>query len=166
MSQQKILFVCTGNICRSPTAEGVARALAARLGVAHLFLFDSAGTQGFHAGEPPDARAVKAAAQRGYDLSGLRARQVVEKDFARFDYVLAMDQGHLQSLAKRCPPAAKDRLGLFLDYAQASAVAEPALAGGVPDPYYGGPEGFEYVLDVVEATAQRLIRHLLARAVD
>jgi protein-tyrosine phosphatase len=164
--QQKILFVCTGNICRSPTAEGVARALAARAGVAHLFAFDSAGTQGFHAGEPPDARAVKAAAQRGYDLSGLRARQVAEKDFFQFDHVLAMDQSHLQSLAKRCPPTAKDRLGLFLDYAEASTAAEPDLAEGVPDPYYGGPQGFEYVLDVIEATTQQLIRHFLERAAD
>lgn len=162
--QQKVLFVCTGNICRSPTAEGVARAWAARMGVGHLLLFDSAGMQGLHAGEPPDARAVKAAAQRGYDLSALRARQVVDKDFAHFDYVLAMDRGHLRSLAKRCPPAARDRLGLFLDYSQASAMADPALADGVPDPYYGGPEGFEYVLDMIEATTQRLIRHLLTAA--
>ncbi|MBT9460191.1 MAG: low molecular weight phosphotyrosine protein phosphatase [Rugosibacter sp.] len=161
MSDQKVLFVCTGNICRSPTAEGVARALAVRQGVGHLFTFDSAGTIGMHKGAPPDYRAVQAAARRGYDLTPLRARQIVEKDFFRFDYVLAMDCGHLSVLEKICPATASGRLGLFLDYAKAEDLANPVLDEGVPDPYYGGPEGFDYVLTLVETTTQRLINHLL-----
>lgn len=152
--QQRILFVCTGNICRSPTAEGVARALAEKQGVGHLFTFDSAGTIGYHSGEPPDQRAIAAAARRGYDLAPLRARQVVEKDFFRFDHVLAMDRGHLKVLEKLCPPERQPGMALFLEYAGMAAEDE------VPDPYYGGPEGFDYVLSLVENAASQLIRRL------
>lgn len=154
MRQHKILFVCTGNICRSPTAEGVARALAEKQGVGHLFEFDSAGTLGYHAGEPPDPRAIAAAAKRGYDLAPLRARQVTEKDFFRFDYVLAMDHDHLRVLEKLCPSTHKDGLGLLLDYDDSTPADE------VPDPYYGGPEGFEAVLTLVENATSQLIRRL------
>lgn len=154
MIQQKILFVCTGNICRSPTAEGVARALAEKQGVGHLFTFDSAGTMGYHSGEPPDQRAIAAAARRGYNLTPLRARQVAEKDFFRFDYVLAMDRGHLKVLEKLCPAEHRQGLGLFLEYAGKTPEDE------VPDPYYGGPEGFDYVLSLVENAADQLIRRL------
>jgi protein-tyrosine phosphatase len=149
MIQQKILFVCTGNICRSPTAEGVARALAEKQGVGHLFTFDSAGTIGYHNGEPPDRRAIAAAAKRGYDLAPLRARQVTESDFFYFDQVLAMDRGHLKVLHRQ-------GLGLFLEY------AGKELDDEVPDPYYGGPEGFDHVLTLVENAAEQLIRRLSA----
>lgn len=152
--QHRILFVCTGNICRSPTAEGVARALAEKQGVGHLFEFASAGTVGYHAGEPPDPRAIAAAARRGYDLALLRARQVTEKDFLRFDYVLAMDRDHLKVLQKLCPPTQMDGLGLLLDYDDSTPEDE------VPDPYYGGPEGFEAVLTLVENAVGQLIRRL------
>ncbi|MBI5860839.1 MAG: low molecular weight phosphotyrosine protein phosphatase [Rhodocyclales bacterium] len=152
--QHRILFVCTGNICRSPTAEGVARALAEKQGVGHLFEFDSAGTLGYHAGEPPDPRAIAAAAKRGYDLAPLRARQVTEEDFFRFDYVLAMDRDHLKVLQKLCPPTHKNGLSLLLDYDDATPEDE------VPDPYYGGPEGFDAVLTLVENATGQLIRRL------
>lgn len=154
MRQHRILFVCTGNICRSPTAEGVARAWAEKQGVGHLFEFDSAGTLGYHAGEPPDPRAIAAAAKRGYDLAPLRARQVTEQDFSRFDYVLAMDRDHLKVLQKLCPPSHKYGLGLLLDYDDSTPADE------VPDPYYGGPEGFEAVLTLIENAANQLIRRL------
>ncbi len=153
----KILFVCTGNICRSPTAEGVARGLATKQGVDHLFEFDSAGTHGYHVGDPPDPRTVAAAARRGYDLSPLRARRVTEFDFVRFDHVLAMDREHLELLQRACPRLHHNKLGLFLEYRQAFDEDE------VPDPYYGGVQGFEQVLDLVEDAAAQLIRTLSAR---
>ena len=161
MIQQKILFICTGNICRSPTAEGVARALAEKQGVGHLFTFDSAGTIGYHNGEPPDRRAIAAAARRGYDLAPLRARQVTESDFFYFDQVLAMDRGHLKVLEKLCPPMHRQGLGLFLEYA-GKELDDEELDDEVPDPYYGGPEGFDHVLTLVENAAEQLIRRLSA----
>jgi len=151
MKKTSILFVCMGNICRSPTAEGVARTLAERAGLAHLFEFDSAGTHDYHVGRPPDARSQRAAAARGYDLSGLRARQVQKSDFQRFDRLLAMDYDNLELLRAACPPALHDRLGLFLDYAPELGRRE------VPDPYYGGAEGFDLVIDLVEAAARGLL---------
>lgn len=152
----KVLFVCTGNICRSPTAEGVARGLATRQGVQHLFEFDSAGTHGYHVGEAPDPRTVAAALRRGYDLAPLRARRVTEFDFVRFDRVLAMDRDHLELLRRACPPPQWNKLGLFLDFSESFDQDE------VPDPYYGGAEGFEQVLDLVEDAAAQLIRKLCA----
>lgn len=149
--RHKVLFVCTGNICRSPTAEGVARSLAAKQGVEHLFEFDSAGTHGYHVGDPPDPRTVAAAARRGYDLSALRARRVTEFDFVRFDHVLAMDREHLELLQRSCPRLHHDKLRLFLEFSERFDDDE------VPDPYYGGGQGFEYVLDLVEDAATRLI---------
>lgn len=153
----RILLICMGNICRSPMAEGVLRAHVDRAGLAGQVEIDSAGTLGYHAGEPPDARAQKAASRRGYDISGLRARRVREADFLRFDMVLAMDRDNLASLEKFCPPALRDRLGLFLDYARKVAERE------VPDPYYGGPEAFEYVLDLAEEAAVGLVESLRQR---
>lgn len=150
----RVLFVCTGNICRSPTAEGVARAVAGRLGLGRAFEFDSAGTHGYHVGDPPDPRTVAAAASRGYDISGLRARRVNEFDFVRFDRLLAMDREHLALLRKACPPAHRAKLGLFLEFAESFDVDE------VPDPYYGGPDGFQHVLDLVEDAAWGMIRAL------
>jgi len=152
--RHKVLFVCTGNICRSPTAEGVARGLAAKHGVDHLFEFDSAGTHGYHVGDPPDPRTIAAAARRGYDLTPLRARRVTEFDFIRFDRLLAMDREHLESLRRSCPTLHRDKLGMFLDFSQRFEADE------VPDPYYGDAKGFEHVLDLVEDAALSLIRTL------
>lgn len=151
---RKVLFVCTGNICRSPTAEGVARTIAKREGVAHRFKFDSAGTHGYHVGEPPDPRSVEIAAKRGYDLSSLRARRVNDFDFVAFDYLLAMDRTHLDLLRSACPVQYRQKLGLFLDYDEGREEDE------VPDPYYGGPQGFDHVLDLVEGAAKGLIMRL------
>lgn len=153
----KILFVCTGNICRSPTAEGVARGLAVEQGVAPLFEFDSAGTHGYHVGQPPDPRSIAAALRRGYDLASLRARRVTEFDFIRFDRVLAMGSDHLATLQRACPPQHRNKLGLLLDFSERFDLSE------VPDPYYGGAEGFEHVLDLVEDAARQLIRQFAAR---
>ena len=144
-----------GNICRSPTAEGVVRVLAARAGASALLQVDSAGTHGAHEGELPDQRARKAAASRGYDLSGLRARRVKIQDFDRFDLILAMDRQNLASLSRSCPSEHLSKLGLFLDYAGALASDE------VPDPYYGGPEGFEKVLDLCEEGARGLVAQIV-----
>ncbi|MFP5517234.1 MAG: low molecular weight protein-tyrosine-phosphatase, partial [Alphaproteobacteria bacterium] len=133
----KVLFVCTGNICRSPTAEGVFRHLAEHAGLGRHVIADSAGTQSYHVGEPPDPRTQRAALARGVDLSALRARKVSVVDFSRFDHILAMDHGHLAQLRRIAPPGTTAAIRLFLDDA-------PGLEGGeVPDPYYGGPDGFE-----------------------
>ncbi|MDZ4254852.1 MAG: low molecular weight protein-tyrosine-phosphatase [Sulfuritalea sp.] len=157
MMPRRILFVCTGNICRSPTAEGVARGLAAQQGVAPLFEFDSAGTHGYHVGQPPDPRSIAAARRRGYDLAPLRARRVTEFDFIRFDRVLAMGPDHLAALQRACPRQHLSKLGLLLDFSERFDLSE------VPDPYYGGAEGFEHVLDLVEDAASQLIRQFAAR---
>ncbi len=152
--RKRVLFVCTGNICRSPTAEGVARVIAARQKLEHRFEFDSAGTHGYHVGEPPDPRTVAAAARRGYDLSRLKARRVSDFDFVTFDHILAMDRGHLSLLQRACPPLHRGKLGLFLAYAERHDDEE------VPDPYYGGAQGFETVLDLVEDAAWGLVNRL------
>jgi protein-tyrosine phosphatase len=154
INKTKILFCCMGNICRSPTAEGVARVLAERGGVASCFEFDSAGTHGYHVGDPPDARTCKAAAQRGYDLAQLRARQVNDFDFVRFDRILAMDNENLERLRQFCPVQYRNKLGLFLDFSERFEESE------VPDPYYGGSAGFEWVLDLVEDAAAGLLKQL------
>jgi protein-tyrosine phosphatase len=150
----RVLFVCLGNICRSPTAEGVLRTLAAREVPELPLEVDSAGTAGYHAGEPPDPRMSAAAARRGYDLSALRARVVEPGDFERFDLILAMDEDNLRVLRRRAPAHAHARLRLFLEFAPESGAAE------VPDPYYGGAKGFEEVLDLVESAARGLLAHL------
>jgi protein-tyrosine phosphatase len=152
--RQRILFVCMGNICRSPTAEGVARAFATRMGVADAFEFDSAGTHGYHIGNPPDQRARMTAAGRGYDLSVLKARQVEARDFARFDHIFAMDRDNLALLREACPAQHKGKLRLFLDFAANYTERE------VPDPYYGGPEGFERVLDMIEDAVTGMLDEL------
>ena len=148
---KKILFVCTGNICRSPTAEGIARHMAQQQELAHLFEFDSAGTHSYHTGEAPDMRAQSAALKRGYDLSRLRARPVQLQDFEYFDLILAMDKGHLAYLQRQCPRGFQYKLDLFLNLS-------PAHAGmDVADPYYGGPAGFEEVLNQCETVIQALL---------
>ncbi|MBK6982664.1 MAG: low molecular weight phosphotyrosine protein phosphatase [Betaproteobacteria bacterium] len=151
-----VLFVCTGNICRSPTAEGVFRDLARRRGVLERLRIDSAGTHDYHVGEAPDPRAVSHAARRGYDLAPLRARQVCLGDFADFDRILAMDRSHLRQLQAIAPSGSPARLSLFLDHSASRAGLD------VPDPYYGGGRGFEEVLDMVEEACARLLDAVLA----
>lgn len=150
----RILFVCMGNICRSPTAEGVVRVHLDRTGLAADVELDSAGTHGYHIGKAPDDRARKAAAARGYDLSALRARRVSDLDFVRYDRILAMDRDNLDELRQVCPAEHRHKLGLFLEYSRNFRERE------VPDPYYGGEEGFEHVLDLVEDAASGLIESL------
>jgi protein-tyrosine phosphatase len=143
----RILVVCTGNICRSPTGEGVLRHLARERGLAGRVEVRSAGTHDYHVGDAPDARSIRHAGKRGYDLSAQRAQQVTRRDFSEYDYILAMDRGHLRILRSMAPPGARARLGLLL---------EPSAkwkGEGVPVPYYGGVEGFEQVLDMVEEAA-------------
>ena len=151
---RKLLFVCLGNICRSPTAEAVLRSIAAREFPSLEIEIDSAGTADYHTGEPPDRRSVAAARRRGYDLAGLRARQVQPADFERFDFVLAMDRSNLAELESRKPERATAQLALFMEFAPDAGVAE------VPDPYYGGIEEFERVLDLCEAASRGLLTRL------
>ncbi|HEU4441367.1 MAG TPA: low molecular weight protein-tyrosine-phosphatase [Burkholderiales bacterium] len=146
MKERRILFVCTGNICRSPTAEGVFRELSEKAGLElHIA---SAGLGDWHVGQPPDQRAQHHARNRGYDLSRQRARQVMPRDFEEFDMILAMDRGHLRALQKMAPAQHHAKIRLFV------------AGSDVPDPYYGGAEGFEEVLDLVEAQCRRLIDEL------
>jgi protein-tyrosine phosphatase len=152
--QHSILFVCLGNICRSPTAEGVVRSIASREFPGLALQIDSAGTADYHVGEPPDRRSIAAARRRGYDLGSLRARQVVRADFDRFSHVLAMDLANLAELEQLREPASSARVALFLEYAPEAGIDE------VPDPYYGGVEDFERVLDLCEAAARGLLRRL------
>jgi len=156
MPDTRILMVCTGNICRSPTAEGVLRAKLRAAGLAERVEVDSAGTHGhFHAGEPPDPRTVKHAGERGYDLSKLRARRVVKADFERFDWLFAMDDGHLEILRGMRPYRSEAQLALLMEHARRfSDVRE------VPDPYYGAPAGFAHVLDLVEDACDGIVASL------
>lgn len=154
----RVLFVCMGNICRSPTAEGVFRRLLEANGMHETFEVDSAGTHDYHVGEPPDRRAIAAAQRRGIDLSGLRARRVVDADFARFDLILAMDRDNLDLLQRRAPEPYRERIRLVMDYAPDAYTRE------VPDPYYGGAKGFEEVLDLLELASQGLFRELQTQA--
>jgi len=153
----RVLFVCMGNICRSPMAEGTFRHHVRLAGLAEQITCDSAGTHDYHFGDPPDPRAQLAASRRGYDLSALRARQVKPSDFSEFDYVLAMDKVNLRLLQRLCPPQHAHKLKLYMEFGADTEARE------VPDPYYGGPQGFEHVLDLVEQAAQGLLRHLRGR---
>ncbi len=154
----KVLFVCMGNICRSPTAQGVFRKLVADAGLEGTVQVDSAGTHGYHVGEPPDLRAQQAAKRRGYDISDLRARQVSQDDFRDYDLILAMDWENLALMQQQCPRAHKHKLHLLMRFAGEHDAAT------VPDPYYGGPEGFNTVLDYVEDACQGLIEVVRKRA--
>jgi protein-tyrosine phosphatase len=149
-----VLFVCMGNICRSPTAEAVFRHYVDNAGLSEQILIDSAGTHDYHVGDSPDSRAQRAAQQRGYDMSKLRGRQVVGDDFRRFDYVLAMDRANLTILQRITPTDSDIQAHLFLEYARHHTEHE------VPDPYYGGAGGFERVLDMVEDAAQGLLEEI------
>lgn len=156
----EVLFVCLGNICRSPTAHGVFRDRVARAGLSDRIRVDSAGTGDWHIGRAPDSRSHAAAQLRDYDLSDLRARQVQAVDFDRFHYVLAMDRTNLANLQAMRPPHFRGELRLFLDYARDSAVGAEALSSAgleVPDPYYGESDGFEQVLDLVESASDGLL---------
>jgi protein-tyrosine phosphatase len=153
----RVLFVCLGNICRSPTAEGVLRGIAAREFAGLPLYVDSAGTADYHVGEPPDRRTVAAARRRGYELASLRARRIAPSDFESFDYILAMDRANLGELDSLGGGTSKVHVGLFLEFAPELALDE------VPDPYYGGIEDFERVLDLCESGARGLLRKLAAR---
>ncbi len=151
-----VLFICMGNICRSPTAQGVFSKVLREQGMEDQISVDSAGTHDYHIGESPDTRATEAAARRDIDLSVQRARQVEVSDFTRFDYVLAMDRDNLDILLARCPGDLHGRIGLFMDFAPEWTERE------VPDPYWGGQRGFERVLDMVEAASRGLLGHIQA----
>ncbi|HET8726768.1 MAG TPA: low molecular weight protein-tyrosine-phosphatase [Alphaproteobacteria bacterium] len=148
----RILFVCTGNICRSPTAEGVLRHRLAQQGLLDQVETLSAGTQDYHIGDPPDARAQRTAKTRGYDLSRLRARQVTPDHFDEFDLILAMDRSHQLALRRMAPAEAQDRVRLFMEFAPGAGLRD------VPDPYYGEADDFELALDLIEAGVEGLIR--------
>ncbi len=154
LAARRVLFVCMGNICRSPTAEAVFRKLLAERAPELDVQIDSAGTHGYHVGAPPDPRACRAAERRGVDLKSLRARRVTEQDFAHFELVLAMDEQNRGFLLELCPPEYRDRVRLFMEFAPHLGRHE------VPDPYYGGGTGFEHVLDLVEEAAAGLVEHL------
>jgi protein-tyrosine phosphatase len=158
MSRTRILFVCLGNICRSPTAEAVMRIIAAREAPELSIVVDSAGTADYHVGDPPDPRSREAALRRGYDMSALRARCVEAADFERFDLILAMDRENLLELRRSAPARVQARVRMFLEF------LPNALQQDVPDPYYGGANGFEEVLDLIEAGSRALIHHLRERA--
>jgi protein-tyrosine phosphatase len=153
----RVLFVCLGNICRSPTAEAVFRTLIEREGSADHIDVDSAGTGGWHVGEGPDPRMVEAGRRRGHQLGG-RARQVEDADFERFDLILAMDASNLAELKRRAPDGATAEVRLFREF-------DPEAPGGdVPDPYYGGRSGFDDVVDIVERASAALLEHIRGRA--
>ena len=152
----RVLFVCTGNICRSPTAEGVFFHQVEEAGLSDRIEADSAGTIDYHAGDPPDPRAVQAAARRGVDISSLRARKVSKRDFSQFHYLLAMDHDNRNYLRRACPTGFEDRLHLLLDFASVDDAE-------VPDPYYGGVRGFAHVLDLCEDGARGLLEDIRTR---
>ena len=149
-----VLMVCMGNICRSPTAEGVFRHAVEQAGLEDRIAIDSAGTHDYHVGSPPDRRSAHHASLRGYDLSELRARQVHRTDFERFDLILAMDWENLELLQERCPPQHRHKLRRLMEF------APPGLSDVVADPYYGGHDGFETVLDHIEAACHGLLQHV------
>lgn len=150
MKTISVLFICLGNICRSPTAEGI---FLKRIAESELKVrVDSAGTGGWHVGNPPDARMQKAAKSRGYDLSDLRARQITKEDCQSFDYIIAMDNENLRNIKRLCNNS-KAEIKLFLDYAKSNQIE-------VPDPYYGGADGFDVVIDLIEDASQGLLAEI------
>lgn len=153
----RVLFVCLGNICRSPTAEGVFRHVVERAGLKDRIEIDSAGTHAYHIGDPPDLRSQEAARRRGIDLSSLRGRKATAEDIERFDYILAMDAENLANLQAICPVGLEEKVRLFLEFAPNRPERE------VPDPYFGGESGFERVLDMIEEAAHGLLAHLRQR---
>lgn len=156
----RVLFVCMGNICRSPMAQGVFAERVKAAGLDHAIAVDSAGTHAYHVGEPPDGRARRAARARDVDVSDQRARRVEIEDFGAFDYIVAMDRDNMDRLLADCPPEFESRLRLFLDFAPGCGESE------VPDPYYGGDDGFERVLDLVENASDGLLETIRAKHLD
>jgi len=154
MKKVSVLFVCLGNICRSPTAHGVFQKFVDDAGLSTQIIVDSAGTSGWHIGEPPDKRSAAAALKVGYDLSNLRGRKAVKQDFEHFDYVLAMDEANLVELETLRPSGYTGHLGLFLDFSTEKNYRE------VPDPYYGNGDGFKLVLSLVEDASMNLLSHI------
>ena len=149
-----VLFVCTGNICRSPTAEGILRKRIEELGLD--VAVDSAGTHGYHVGDAPDPRSVRAAARRGYSIGELRARKLTSEDFERFDFVVALDDEHMRLMRRNCPPELQHKLHDMMRFAPHAGHSE------VPDPYYGPADGFELVLDLLEDAVEGLLKELQA----
>jgi protein-tyrosine phosphatase len=147
----KVLFVCMGNICRSPTADAVFTHMVQQANLQHQIEIDSAGTHAYHIGEQADLRSQQAARKRGIDMSHLRARRVAANDFEKFDYILAMDRDNYTILKQACPRGQEHKLSMFLNFAPDLNVKE------VPDPYYGGSNGFEHVLDLIEAASRGLL---------
>ena len=152
----RVLFVCMGNICRSPTAEGVFRHQVANAGLDDLFEIDSAGTHAYHIGEPPDRRAQQAALRRGFSLEEIRARRVGPEDFERFHHIIAMDEDNLAVLREQAEVVNREKIRLFLEFGSGPETE-------VPDPYYGGATGFERVLDLVEDASRGLLEKLRQR---
>ena len=155
MQPVRVLFVCLGNICRSPMAEGILRKLVQERGLDDRILIDSAGTGPWHISEPPDRRAQEEVAKKGIDISELRARMVRSNDFEEFDYIIAMDSDNLANLEERCPPAFRDRLFLCTVFAPGLGWSE------VPDPFFGGAEGFVKVFELVQANAEALLERIV-----
>jgi protein-tyrosine phosphatase len=155
-TKTRVLFVCMGNICRSPTAEAVFRQQVRTAGVEEAIHIDSAGTHDYHVGQPPDERAQRAAGRRGYNTKELRARRINETDFEVFHYILAMDRANLAILERECPPQHSHKLGLLMQYSErfSQGVHE------VPDPYFGGAQGFEHVLNMVEEAGRGLLNRI------
>jgi len=155
MKKYSVLFVCMGNICRSPTAHGVFRKKVIDQGLAHSVVVDSAGTHNYHPGSPPDERSREHATKRGYDLSDLRARQIEAIDFERHDLILVMDWDNLALVQEACPPAHQAKVRRLTEFC---LVHESPV---VPDPYFGGAKGFDHVLDLVEDACDGLLRHVM-----
>jgi protein-tyrosine phosphatase len=159
----RVLFVCLGNICRSPTAHGVFQQRVNELGLQQQIDVDSAGTAGWHEGRSPDPRSIEAAAKQGYDLTELRASQVQQQDFQRYDYVLAMDASNLADLQQLCPPDYRGELTLFLRYGtDLDGLPNTADSLQVPDPYYGDGDGFLQVIQLIEQASDGLLRRLIS----
>ena len=157
MKPVSVLFVCMGNICRSPTAEGVFRHLVGQAGLSELIRIDSAGTHDYHVGDSPDRRSMAYAATRGVDISMQRARHVAASDFEEFDVIVAMDHDNISRLKAICPPGLRHKLHLFMSF------AEECDSDVVPDPYYGGSDGFKRVYDYVECASTGLLKSLRER---
>jgi protein-tyrosine phosphatase len=153
----RILFVCTGNICRSPTAEAIFRHKARAKGFGEHFEVDSAGTHGYHVGDAPDHRTIATAMAQGVDMHDLRARKLQAKDFSEYDLILALDEEHHAHITRLCPKDARAEVKLFLDY------LETHTGQGVPDPYYGGQADFDHVYDLVDRGAEALLNFLIQR---
>lgn len=152
----KVLMVCLGNICRSPTAHGVFEKLVEDNGLSEKIVVDSAGTADYHIGKKPDPRSIAAASNRGFDLSTQISRQVSNQDYGHFDYILAMDADNLAVMQAKCPPQHHHKLRLLLSFTHVESLS-------VPDPYYSGEDGFELVLDLVEQACQQFLDHVLSR---